>query len=311
MSNTLLRKNLFCLLAIIIVSVLSMPANVFAADKGRAPDEQRPRQQKGGHQQRFEEMIERIAQNDPKKADQLRKLRDEDPEEFRKQMHQHRQEVFGQMHPEQDRRGQRKGSERFDGERGRGGQGRGREPERGKMDDDRRGKGRGGQWKERVQKRHEEFVAWLEKNYPKEAGNLEKQKEKDPAQYVKQVAKKREKYGEIMEAETKNPKYAKVLKEDMKLKQTRDGLIRKIKNANADQKEELQAELRETVSKRFDMVIKKKEFKYKALKQRLEKLQKQVATRQAELDKLVQSKDKAIADRMKELVSQSEKLNWD
>ncbi len=253
MSNTL-RKNSFCLLAIIIASVLSMPANVFAADQDRAPDEQRPRQQRGG---------------------------------------------------------QSRGPESFDGERGRRGQGRGKEPERGNMDDDRRGKGRGGQWKERVQKRHEEFVAWLGKNYPNEAKKLEDMKDKDPGQYIKQVAEKREKYGEIMEAETKSPTYAKVLKEDMKLKQTRDGLIRKIKNADADQKEELQAELRETVSKRFDIVIKKKEFKYKALKQRLEKLQKQVANRQAELDKLVQSKDKAIADRMKELIGQSEKLNWD
>ncbi|MCK5566140.1 MAG: hypothetical protein KAJ07_12930, partial [Planctomycetes bacterium] len=141
MSNTL-GKKLFCLLAIIIVSVLSMPANVFAADNDRAPDQRRPRQQKGDMRQRTDESIERIARDDPEKADQLRKLRDENPEKFREQMRQHIQKMSGKMRPEQDRRGQSRGQERVEGERG-------------------RSKGRGGQWKERVQKQHDEFVEWL------------------------------------------------------------------------------------------------------------------------------------------------------
>ncbi|MCK5564305.1 MAG: hypothetical protein KAJ07_03590 [Planctomycetes bacterium] len=294
MSNTL-GKKLFCLLAIIIVSVLSMPANVFAADNDRAPDQRdHGRQGPGDRMRTSKDILERIAKDNPEKAEQLRKLRDEDLDKFWAALNYKsmRKEMSGPRGPEQDRRGQSRGQERVEGERG-------------------RSKGRGGQWKERVQKQHDEFVEWLGKNYPNDAEKLEKLKDKDPGAYIKQVAEKRKKYGEIMEAEKKSPKYANVLKEDMKLRQTRDSLIRKLKNADADQKEELQAELKEAIAKRFDIVIKKKQFKYKALKQRLEKLQKQVTDRQAELDKLVNSKDKAIADRMKELVGQSEKLNWD
>lgn len=266
MSNTL-RKNLYCLLAIIIVSVLLMPANVFAADQEQKRNYGRHRmQEKGG--------------------------------------------------PE--RRGQKKGSEHFEGERGRSddedrrrGPEGGKGPKHGNMDGKRHGKGREGHWKERMQKQHEEFVEWLTKNYPKMGKKLEKLKEKDPVGYIKQVGENVKKYGEIMKAEKKNPEYAKVLKDDMKFKKTRDQLLRKLTAADADEREGLQAELKETVAKRFDIVIRKKEFKYKNLKQKLEKLQKKVASRQAELEKLVQSKDKAIADRMKELVSESEKLNWD
>jgi len=301
MSNTL-RKHLFCLLVIIIVSVLSMPASVFAADNERGP-----RQQRGDMNRRYEEMLERIAQNDPEKADQLRILRDENPEEFRKQM----QKMFGQMRPEQDRRGQSRGPERFDGERGRGKQGPGRDNERGNMDDSRRGKGRAGQWKDRVQKRHDEFVDWLKENYPKVADKLAKLREENPGEYMKQFAESKEKYGEIMEAQKKDPEYAKVLKEDLELKQNRAMLVRKLQNADDEQKDDLKAELKEVVAKRFDIIIKKKEFQYKALKERLEELQKKLDSRQAELDKLAQSKDEAIDGRMKELIDESEKLNWD
>lgn len=297
MSNTL-RKHSFCLLAIIVASVLSMPANIFAANQDRASNKQRPRQQRGDQQQRSEEVLERIAQNDPEKADQLRKLRDENPEEFRKQM----QKMFGQMRPEQDRRGQ-------SSERGKQGPGRGNE--RSNMDDDRRSKGRGGQWKDRVQKRHNEFADWLKENYPKVADKLAKLREENPGEYMKKFAESREKYGEIMEAHKKNPEYAEVLKDDLKLKQNRAMLVRKLQNADDEQKDDLKAELKEVVAKRFDIIIKKKEFQYKALKKRLEELQKKLDSRQAELDKLVQSKDEAIDGRMKELIDESERLSWD
>ena len=62
MSNVL-RKHSFCLLAIIIASVLLMPANIFAANKDRASNEQRLRQPRGDQQQRSEEMLKRIAQS--------------------------------------------------------------------------------------------------------------------------------------------------------------------------------------------------------------------------------------------------------
>jgi hypothetical protein len=173
------------------------------------------------------------------------------------------------------------------------------------------GPGKMSKWKDRVQKKHEEFVDWLKENYPKAADGLAKLRETDPGEYIKKFTENREKYGEIMQAQKRNPEYAKVLKEDIELKQNRDTLVRKLQNANEEQKDDIKAELKEIVAKRFDIIIKKKEFKYKALKERLEGLQKKLDSRQAELDKLVQSKDKAIDERIKELAGDSEKLNWD
>lgn len=300
-------------IAIILTTVLLVAGNVLAEKQERGWGKGRSRQQRGDGQQMVERMLERIAQDDPEKAKELRELHQEDPEEFREQMHQYMQEKHGQRSQGQ---GQRSSPEHFQGKRSRSGggmQGTGKGPRHADMQKDgrRRGHGRSGKWKEHIQKRHEEFVKWLEKNYPKVAKNLEKLKEKDTAEYIKQVAKKGKKYREIMEAEKKNPQYAKVLKEDITLKQARDKTIKKLKNAKGKQKEQLKAELEEIVTERFDIVIKKKEFKYNALKQKLEKMQKQVAKRQAELDKLVQSKDEAIVDRIKELIGESEKLNWE
>lgn len=305
MSN-ILNKNTLCLLAVIIISGFSI--NALAQEEDRRP---RPRRQMDDGQQMGERMLKRIAENDPEKADQLRKLLEEDPEKFREQMHQYMQEKHGQRGQGQERRrpehpqGQRVGG--MMGGPGKGPRQDGRGPEHGggMMG----GQGRG--WRQRIQKQHEEFVEWLGKNYPKVAENLEKLKEQDPVEYMRKAGEKLKKYGEIMEAEKKNPEYAKVLKEDLTLKQARDKIIRKFKTADGKQKKQLKAELKEIVAERFDIVIKKKEFKYKALKQKLEKLQKQVTKRQAELDKLVQSKDKAIAERMNELVGESEKLNWE
>lgn len=285
MSNTV-RKNMLYLLAAVIICGLSIPANALAKDKNRQSDDERPPH---SMRQKVDEFLDNLAEKYPEKAEHLRNLRIEEPEEFREIIH----GIMAEMRPGKDRK---------DPEDPRG-------PKHGR--DGKRGKGHGPGLKERVQKKHDEFVEWLGKNYPKVADKLEKLKDINPGEYIKQVTEKQEKYGEIMKTQKKNPEYAKVLQEDMKLKQTRDGLVRKLKNADAEEKEQLYAELKEAVTKRFDIIIKKKEFKYKSLRQKLEKLQKQVDERQAELDKLVQTKDKAVADRMKELVAESEKLNWD
>ena len=118
-------------------------------------------------------------------------------------------------------------------------------------------------------------------------------------------------YGEIMEAHKKDPKHAKVLTEDLKLKQQRDRLVRRLNSADVDERAGLLAELEDTVSKRFDLIIKKKQFRYDALKKKLAKLKKEVEKREAELDELVKSKQAAVIERVNELAGKSEKINWE
>ena len=66
-----------------------------------------------------------------------------------------------------------------------------------------------------------------------------------------------------MEAEKKNPVLAKILKENLELKWQRRKLLKKIRDAdNKNQKKELIAQLEEVVSKRFDLIVKRKHIEY-------------------------------------------------
>ncbi|MBN1456253.1 MAG: hypothetical protein JW912_00190 [Sedimentisphaerales bacterium] len=296
------KKSIFVLMTIII-SVMAIPSIAIAEDNIWADDEDAAKPGQPDFQQMTDEMLERIAQENPEKAKQLRELRDQDPEKFKEQMHREAAQSFGRNRGGQNesmRRGRAGGQPQTPGE-GFG------HAERNNGE----GPGRMSRWKDRVQKKHDEFVDWLKENYTDVADELAKLRETDPGEYIKKFTESREKYGEIMEVQKRNPEYAEVLKEDLELKQNRDTLIRKLQNADDEQKDEIKDELKEIVAKRFDIIIKKKEFKYKALKERLEDLQKKLDSRQAELNKLVQSKDQAIDGRMKELIGESEELNWD
>jgi hypothetical protein len=174
-----------------------------------------------------------------------------------------------------------------------------------------RGKGRGGRWEDRVQQGHEDFIKWFEENHPEKAKKLIESRQKDPEGYMKSFMAAKKLYGEIMEAQKKNPKYAKVLTEDLKLKQQRDRLVRRLNSADVDKRADLLAELEDTVSKRFDLIIKKKQFRYDALKKKLAKLKKEVEKREAELDELVKSKQAAVTEHVNELTGKSEKINWE
>jgi hypothetical protein len=172
-------------------------------------------------------------------------------------------------------------------------------------------RGRGGRWEDRVQQGHEDFIKWFEENHPEEAKKLIESRQKDPEGYMSSFMAAKERYGEIMEAQKKNPELAKVLAEDIELKQQRERLIRRLNSAEADERAEVLAELEDTVSKRFDLIIKKKQFRYDALKKKLARLKTEVEKREAELDELVKSKQAAVTERVNELAGKSEKINWE
>ena len=67
------------------------------------------------------------------------------------------------------------------------------------------------------------------------------------------------------------------------------------------------------VSSRFDLIVKRKQIEYEQLRNRLEKLKKEVEQREAEVEKWKDAKFKneSVKARLEELVSGAEKFQWD
>ena len=162
-----------------------------------------------------------------------------------------------------------------------------------------------------MQKSHEEYIKWLEKNYPDEAQKLEELQEKDPEQYFRGAFVSRRKYGRIMDTEKRNPELAEVLKEDLEIQGLRVELLEQIKQADEKKREELVKELESLVGRRFDLIVRKKQLQYEDLQKRLEKMRAELKQRQQEVKKLQESKEEAIKERLSELVGQDEKVSWE
>lgn len=300
------------------LSTASAAEDIWAEDSTRAPEH-------ASDPKRIGRMLERIAEDDPERANELKQLREKDSQEFQKQIHQEMRKFFEKHGRGRKRKGRgddkhRSGMEPMGpmgpdfmgpgGGMGKG-HGKGRGGRSGGRSRDRGGRGHGGRWEDRVQGQHDEFIKWFEKNYPEKAKKLLKLRDRDPEKYMKSFKSAKKKYGEIMDSEKKNPEYSKVLTEDLKLKHQREKLVRRLNSAGADERAELLAELEDTVSKRFDLIIKKKQFRYDALKKKLSKLKTVVEKQESELDELVKSKQAAVTERVNELAGKSEKINWE
>lgn len=260
--------------------------------------------------ERIERIMERLAEADPDEAKRLGKLREEDPEKFKAELRKVMHERLGRKLREQ--RGQRasRGHQPpqdmpFTGRgggRGGFGMGPGGTP----------GEGRRGMMRERMRERHDEYLEWLEKDYPEEAEELAKVREKKPELYMRRIGLSLKKYGRIAEAAKENPELAKALKENLELKERRDKLLRKIRAASSEnEKKELIAQLEEVVSSRFDLIIKLKQIAYERLRKELEELKERVKQSEAEVEKWKDVKDEKVKERLEKLISRTEELNWD
>lgn len=260
------------LAAVITVSALPCWAQRMGEEKKEEKKEdiwkdEEPRPPRRGP--RFEltdEEIERIMkslkESDPKKAKELAKLREKDPEKFQSELRQHGREEFGKIVRE-----------------------------------------RINKWRE---KRREEFLEWLGKNFRREAEDLKRLQ--DPDLYWKKYELIRQKYRRIFEEEKRNPELASVLKEKLKLKERQDRLLRGIRAARDEKKrKELIVRLIEVVSSRFDLIVREKQIAYERLRKRLEDLKRRVEQSQAEVDKLMDAKFKKqnVDARVGELIGQT------
>lgn len=262
---------------------------------------------------RIDQFLEQIRIQDPAKAEQLEKLRKENPDEFRKQIRTEFTNRFRQMR-QQFERGGRDRDRRPEGappeQMGGPGQGPGisERPGQGTPGGQ---PGYGSPWKDRIERMHNEFIAWLEKNYPVQAVEIKELREKKPEEYIGKMAELMRRYGPIIEAERNNPKLAAIMKEDIENQRLTDELIKQLRRAKGEEKEKLVTELKILVARRFDLIMAKKQIQYDDLRKRLEELQKEVKNREGELDKLKTNKDTVVQDRVKEIVSESEKVKWD
>ncbi|MCX5635682.1 MAG: hypothetical protein NTW55_07595 [Planctomycetota bacterium] len=228
--------------------------------------------------------MEWLEENNPQQAQKLTQLRKDDPEKFKQELRETIREQFGkkirehagQKPPRESQMGQEKGM-----------------------------------W---MREREADHLKWLEKNYPDDARKLGELKKKNPELYFKQLMHSMRSYGKIEEAEKDNPQLAEVLKSDLQLRKEQDKLLGKIKDAATEkEKKQLSGELEKVVSSRFDFVVKRKQIEYEMLLKRLEKLKEDVKKSESTVEKWKDQKFKkdAVKSRVGELLSQSEKFQWD
>ena len=241
----------------------------------------------------WDQTIERIRHRDPEAAERLCTLREKDPEACRKELTDY---MRAHGNPKDEEWGRGPGKDKGPSRWGRGG-GPGGENAVERM--------------QRMQRKHEEYLDWLKENYPEEAQELEKVRQENPELYMRRVMHSGRKYGRIAEAAKDNPELAAVLKEDLELKDERDEIIQKLRSAEDGDKEALTAELKEIISKRFDLIVQRKQLQHKQLLEKLEKLKKQIEESETEAAKWEATKDEKVESRLKELIERSEKFRWD
>lgn len=241
-------------------------------------------------------VLEAVKERDPQRAEELRKLYEENAdrfwEEVRREFRDRQRDSQAPDRPGDRPRGQR---DTRPGERERG---RGPENDR-------------NPWQEHLQRQHEEFMKWLEEKDPAYAAELTEMKEKNPEEYLNQSREAWRRYEPIMRAEWDNPELARIMMQDLNLQKQRDDILRRLRTSNGEDKEVLMKELEKVVSARFDLIILKKQMMYDELHRRLQKLQQELEKRQSELAELQNTKQQNVQDRIRELTTQVEKINWD
>lgn len=159
-----------------------------------------------------------------------------------------------------------------------------------------------------------DFVQWLKANYPQEEKDLTKLLEKDPQLYVKRYEHLRAKYSYIFEAEQDNPELGAVLKEDFELKGRRDHLLARMRREKSDaRRQAIGAELQEVVSRRYDLIVRRKEIAYEHLIKKLEGLQ---AFLKQSKEEIVKSRDSKVRQenirrRLEALAEDQKRFKWD
>lgn len=231
--------------------------------------------------ERVDRVMSRLKVIDPNKATKLEKLRGTSPEAFRTELRELIHERFREL-------------AKSGGKEGIPGQGP-REI-----------------LKERLHQRCDDYLTWLKANAPEEAERLTDLQKSKPDLYKRQLLLGARKYGRIAEAAQENPELANILREDFELRNKSFELLRKIKaTTNEAEKRKLTAELEDVVSDRFDVILQRKQMEYDRLRQEIERLQEEVKEGEIQLEKWKANKPDRIKERVNELLTRTEKFEWE
>ncbi|MHC4467395.1 MAG: hypothetical protein ACYSYW_12685, partial [Planctomycetota bacterium] len=246
-----------------------------------------------------ERIMQRIEDSDPEKAKELQQIREQDPEKFKKELLTMLQQSRGRSE-EAARRGRDRQDEKRNEERPENDESEGVESE--KREERRR----------YFQRRADEYLEWLKENYPNEAERLARVKEEKPDSYERNLIFSYRRYEPIMEASEDDPELAEVLKQELQLKIERDRLVLKIRSTdNEQQKEKLAEQLKEVVSERFDLIIKRKEIAYKRLLERLERLKQEAEEGKVSLEEFINEKEQNVEERVQRLLTRERRFRWE
>lgn len=252
----------------------------------------------------IENFLNRLRNEDPNTADRLARLREDNPEMFAKEFHKVMREKWSQMQKEQP---QRRGRSRIQPQGDEQPQGRRwqKPPTDGEMH------GPGSERMAQLRQKHEEYIQWLQVNYPQDANDLEQIRENNPELYMRRLMQSIKRYGRIAETAKTNPQLAEVMKQDIILKDNRDQALKKLPTADETQKEALVKELTQITSDRFDLIIKRKQIQHQQLLERLEGLKEQIKNSEEQVNQWQAAKDEKVQERVKELLTRTEKFEWD
>jgi hypothetical protein len=261
-------------------------------------------------EERIERIMERLKETEPEKAEELEKLQEEDPNKFKAELRKTMRGRFGKKPREHGKKVAKRGRGGDPNRSGRPGFG---PPGYGPPGFGPPGYGPPGYGPPGYVSRYE-LLEWLKKHYPEEAERMSDLSVDKPELYEKRMKLGLKRYAKIIAAEKENPELAAVLKEDLELKQQRDKLLRRIRNARDEEsKQELVAELQEVVGARFDLIVKRKEMEYEKLRKRLSRLRRQVQKSEENVEKWKDADYKAdnVKARVAELVGVDKEFKWE
>jgi hypothetical protein len=157
------------------------------------------------------------------------------------------------------------------------------------------------------QQRQAAFLEWLEKNVPDETRELTRLKNADPNVYNKKYDLVRRRYFRIFDESRRNPEWADVLLEDVKLQKRQDELVAKIKSTrHKAQEERFTAELEEVVGLRYDVILRRRQMAYEWLLKRIEDLRSRLRESRNDIIKYQdpKTKEENVKQRVKDLLEE-------
>lgn len=249
--------------------------------------------------ERLDQLVKHVAEGNSQREEQLRQLYTKDRDKFWSEV----RAFFGKQ---QEQGGRSEGGRQVEsGGGGPGGGGPGRGGAR-----DGQGGPRSSRWREeQLKRRHDEFISWLKENFPDIEKDLSQYSDK-PEEYFKRFSEVKDKYEHVMMTQKRDPELAKVLKEEIELTDYRNELLKDIRRADKKKRQQLIEQLTVVVSRRFDLIVRKKQLQFEELHRRLERLQKELAEREKELGNLIESKEEATKSRIKVLLDPKQKVEW-